>query len=368
MKKLFIANCTALAAYPSPDVKIWGEIYNLLAANASLVDRSGKLTVPFHFELYEKFKLPTDLNGFTSTYEDCCNQRVEELLQIQAREQVPIALFYSGGVDSTLMLISFAKVLGKELRHKVKVFLSSDSIKENPKFYYSFVRKNCSIDSSEKFSYLFDGSHIIVGGEHNDQLFGSDLIGEICKTKAFDEVKRPYSRKYITDFFIQRGVHSDAANVWYDLLSEHAKGAPCAIETVFDFFWWLNFVFKWQTVYFRMLLRTNKEQHRFINQKFIDNFYHHFFSTPAFQKWAMLNKSQKIGDTWRSYKFHAKELIYEFNQDRDYLENKAKAGSLSRLFLQKNTAIALTSDYQFLFDLQPEEFYNPVNSFTQHPN
>lgn len=363
MRKLFIANCSALAAYPRPDVRRWGGIYNLLAPNASLVDRSGRLKVPFNFELHEKFKLPTDLHGHTLTYEDCCNLRVQEILAIQERAQVPIALFYSGGVDSTLVLISFAKVLGKELFSRVKVFLSSDSIKENPNFYYSFVRKHCTIDSSEKFSYLFDGSHIIVGGEHNDQLFGSDLIGEICRRQSFNEIKRPYTPKFITDFFISRGMDAETANVWFDHISAHAKGAPCAIETVFDFFWWFNFVFKWQAVYFRMLLRINKEQHHFINQQFIDTYYHHFFSTSDFQKWSMLNQSLKIGDSWRSYKQHAKELIFEFNHDQDYLENKAKAGSLSRLFLQKNTAIAMTSDYEFLYDLDPEDFYNPDNSF-----
>jgi hypothetical protein len=239
-----------------------------------------------------------------------------------------------------------------------------DSIKENPNFYYSFIREHCRIESSEKFSYLFDGSHILVGGEHNDQLFGSDAIAKITRFAFFDNVTRPYSRRFITGFFKLLGMGKEAAHLWFDIISGHAKRAPCQVETVFDFFWWLNFVFKWQAVHFRMLLRVNRELHRNINGQFLDSFYHHFFSSTDFQKWSMVNKDLKIRDSWKSYKFHAKELIYEFNKDRDYLENKAKMGSLFRLFLEKSTAAGLTTDYEFLSDLDPQEFYNAENAFT----
>src|SRR5262249_8038965 len=156
---------------------------------------------PFKFKLYDKFRLPTDLHGFKATYEECCLRRAQELLDLQDRVRVPIALFYSGGIDSTLVLISFARLLGARLKARVRVFLSVNSINENPNFYYSFVRKHCRIESSEKFSYLFDGSHIIVGGEHNDQLFGSDIIGKIAKQKSFAEINGKYTRAFIIEFF-----------------------------------------------------------------------------------------------------------------------------------------------------------------------
>jgi len=361
--KLLAANVGSLVSYPSSDVKVWSDIYKFLPMNASLVDRAGIVTMPFRFEPYKKFMLPVDLDGFAATYEDCCNRRVQELLELQDRQGVPIALFYSGGIDSTLVLISFAKILGAELRSRVKVFLSVDSIRENPSFYYRFVRKNCDIESSEKFPYLFDGSHIIVGAEHNDQLFGADVVNKIARFTSFEEVKRPYNREFVTGVFRLQGMQKLAANAWFDVISEHARRAPCPVETVFDLFWWLNFVFKWQSVYFRMVLRINKELHGNINQRFLDTFYNHFFSTVEFQKWAMVNTDLKIGDSWRSYKFQAKELIYEFNKDRDYLENKTKQGSLFRLFLERNMATALTTDYEFLSDLRPQELYNSANSF-----
>jgi hypothetical protein len=353
----------SLANSPGEDVKLWKGIYSIVGFNVSLVDRTGWLKLPFNFGLYEPFRLPTALNGFSASYEDCCDQRAQEILAIQQREQVPIALLYSGGIDSTLVLTSFAKLLGKELKDRVTVFMSTDSIKENPNFYYSFIRKNCRLDSSEKFSYVFDGSHIIVGGEHNDQLFGSDIIATITRARSFEDAQLPCSRENVTSFFRHEGMEPAAADVWFDLLSEHARGAPLEIKTIFDFFWWLNFIFKWQNVYFRMLLHVNRGHHHHINQGFVEKYYHHFFSAPAFQKWAMLNKDLKIKSSWKSYKFPAKEIINNFSQDRDYLENKVKVGSLCRLFVQKQRSVALTSDYEFLPAVNPADFYNPGNSF-----
>jgi hypothetical protein len=197
-------------------------------------------------------------------------------------------------------------------------------------------------------------------GRHNDQLFGSDIVG----TPPGVTSTMPAALHPRGDHRVQaEGMEQRAADTWFDLLSEHARRAPCAIETVFDFFWWLNFVFKWQNVYFRMLLRIHREHHGHINRAFIDKYYHHFYSSASFQKWAMLNKDLKVKNSWRSYKFLAKELIYDFNKDRDYFENKAKAGSLSRLFVQKRVASALTSDCEYLDQVDPAAFYNSENSF-----
>src|SRR5205814_5240866 len=125
----------------SPDARCWAQIYKLIAPNVVLVDRADEtVCTPFRFSLYEKFRLPTVLPDFRTTYEECCMRRAEELLALQDRVQVPIALFYSGGIDSTLVLVCLAKALGSQLKERVTVYLSVDSIGENPNFYDSFIR------------------------------------------------------------------------------------------------------------------------------------------------------------------------------------------------------------------------------------
>jgi hypothetical protein len=114
-----------------------------------------------------------------------------------------------------------------------------------------------------------------------------------------------------------------------------------------------------------MLLRVDREQQKRIDRRFVDTYFQHFFATAEFQKWSMANKDGKIGSTWKSYKLAAKKLIYEFNGDRDYFEHKVKSGSLYKLFLQKNTSVAMTTDFEFLTELVPAEFYVRENSFSR---
>jgi PP-loop superfamily ATP-utilizing enzyme len=49
-----------------------------------------------------------------------------------------ILLFYSGGIDSTFMVISFLKALSKQdVKDKLVIAMSLDAIHENPNFYHN---------------------------------------------------------------------------------------------------------------------------------------------------------------------------------------------------------------------------------------
>jgi hypothetical protein len=362
--ELYIANASSLLNEDAPDVRSWASIYHLIATNVSLVDRANILKVPFNFKIYAPFEFSHIGQADSLSYEACCDRRVRELLTLQDQLGVPIVLLYSGGIDSTLVLISFAKVLSPaQLLERVHVYMSNDSVLENPNFYYNFVRKHCTIRASEDFAAVLDGAHILVGGEHNDQLMGSDLVGKIARQHPFDVVHRPYTREFVTTFLTSVGLQTAAAHHWFDLLDLHIKTLNAPVETVFQFFWWLNFIFKWQAVHFRILLRMDKKRRHLITPQFCERYYHHFYSTDYFQRWSMDNPDLKIKDTWSSYKFVAKDLIYAFNKDQEYRDYKLKLGSLWRLFQQKDTAVGLSSDFGYLDALPVSQLYNPDNSF-----
>ncbi|SHN17666.1 hypothetical protein SAMN05192549_105169 [Duganella sacchari] len=362
--ELYIANAGSLLDYEAPEVRDWASIYNLIALNVSLVDRSNVIQVPFRFRIYPPFEFARIAEADSLSYEACCDRRARELLALQEDLGVPLAVLYSGGIDSTLVLISFAKVLSPaELRERVHVYMSNDSIVENPRFYYDFVRRHCTIRASEDFTSVLDGRHIMVGGEHNDQLFGSDIIGKIVQQQPFSVVHQPYRRDFLVNFFVSKGLPEAAAHHWFSLLDQHIRDTGAPVHSVFEFFWWLNFIFKWQSVYFRILLRVDKAQRSRIDQQFCNRYYHHFYSPAYFQKWSMTHPELKIQDSWASYKFTAKDLIYEFNKDADYRRDKIKIGSLSRLFLQKDTAVGLSSEFAYLDSLRGPDLYQPDNSF-----
>ena len=90
---------------------------------------------------------------------------------------------------------------------------------------------------------------------------------------------------------------------------------------------------------------------------------HHFYSPACFQRWSTENPDLKIKETWASYKFTAKNLLHDFNKDDDCRDHKLKKGSLSRLFLQRDTAVGLNSDFLFLGSLDRNGLYQQNNSF-----
>lgn len=367
MRQLLISKCDALFDENKKDTQMWSEIYNVINLNVSLVDRCEYVSVPYKFKLYEKFRMPTDLRAFDLTYEQCCEKRAWEMIGLSRSTGKPIALFYSGGIDSTLMLISFIKILSeKELRERIVVCLTPLSIYENPEFYYNTVRKKCTIQSSMHFTNMFNKKYLVLGGEHNDQLFGSDVLAQVLSFKSFDYLLQPYEKDFIVDFFIKKGLSKDAATMWFDLIDDHIKNAaPCEVKTVYDFFWWLNFCFKWQCVYFRMLVRISPLDRHLIDQDFVDNHFYHFYSSTYFQKWSMLNRTDKIQSDWKSYKLISKKLIYDFDKNDEYFKNKTKRGSLSYLFRQVSVPEALTDNYEFLDKVNPAEFYLEKNSFNK---
>lgn len=367
MRNLFIARTNHILEIDRPDIKQWGSISKMIGLNVSMVDRTGYLKMPVNFAIYQGFDMPS-INSVTNlSYEECCDLRALEIIKMSDNMNKPIKVMYSGGIDSTLVLISLMKHIPQnELQDKLVVSLSLDSINENPNFYFNYIRNNLKIVSSDNFGESLDSTHLIVGGEHNDQLFGSDLVGKIYRSYDFTKINEPYSRNYIVGWFEKNRIDSVFANRWFDLIDDQIKTVnKCQIITNFDFFWWLNFCFKWQTVFFRILTRLDKTIRSSINQKVIDENFIHFYSSIEFQRWSMMNPEKKIITDWKDYKFESKKLIYEFNNDYDYFKNKVKIGSLYRLFVQHDSVEAITTDWDFIEErnFNPEEFYNPNNSF-----
>lgn len=361
---LYIANAQELKNLNKSDVTKWISVFDMIGTGTSLVDRLDYVKMPYRFNIYEPFKMPRSLENFSYSYSDCCLERAEELLNLSRQTGKQLVLLYSGGIDSTTVVTSFMKLLNpQELKNKVVVALTIDSINENPDFYYNHIRHKCNITSSEQLTSFFNKDTIVVGGEHNDQLFGSDILLKMYYYMTSDNFHQSYNRDFIVGW-MSRHMDAGHANFWYDLLDDHIKkAAPCEVTTNYHFFWWYNFCFKWQNVYFRMLTMLDGERQQVIDHGYLKTNYQQFFNSTSFQKWSMLNHDKKIGNSWRDYKLEAKKFIYDYNKDKNYLDYKIKIGSLVNLFIQKKTTSAITSDLKFITAKEIESYYDPDNSF-----
>lgn len=358
-KKLLVAQ-TRVLDIDKPDVKSWIEILKGLSSmGVDLVDRLDIIKLPYNFHNY--FPMPTNLHGFNKSFTEVCVERAKEYLELNKKLKKPILVLWSGGIDSTTVLVSF--ILAGATRNELIVCLNNFSIQENFNFYYKFIRNRFDTITSEGICDYITGNYIMVGGEHNDQIFGTEILGKVYLHLGIDFLFQPANEVNVKKVFTMGNMYDESKNIWYDLLQNHSKHAPTEIRTIFDFFWWYNFSIKWQTVFFRILLRTNIQNRNVVNDEFVRNYYHQFFVGENIQKWAILNPDKKIGKTWQSYKLAAKELIYDFDKNKDYFSYKVKYGSLSRVFRHRQLAQGLTSDYEFIDNLNPLDFYNSNNSF-----
>ena len=308
------------------------------------VDRTGEFN-PLNM-MYEP--IPTT-NNFNMTFEDCCMDAAINLWKMGK----PIELFWSGGIDSSGALIALLET--KSDNDVLNIRYTKDSIEEFPLMWEKMVKgtndplpyKDMLVES------LFNDSSVIkVTGECGDQCFGSDALHANLDKHTDDwesiftwEAEELLSR-YPTDLMatMTEEKFEEKRENLAEVLFTHVDYAPIEIKTIFDLFWWMNFCFKWQDVDVRMVLTYSKTPHW---QSTIS-----FFNTENFQRWSIVNHSEKHSGTWETYKQPAKEYINKYVKDEDYRESKTKEPSLIKILRG-----AANNDYDY--DYRRKQRANP---------
>ena len=285
--------------------------------SAPLIDRTATLDAGIEFEVLDPLG---DFSKTEKSFAEICAQRAEFICEKAAAENRKIQILWSGGIDSTLALVSVYKELEKRGKlNALEVLLSKESIAEYPAFFRDVIEPKLKYILFAPPIYDFlDEKKIILTGEHGDQLFGSDKAQHFVMT---NQAFRPFEE--MLPLVIARKLGSaKSVDRIISYLAPQIEKSPVKIETLFDFLWWMNFSLKWQHVSLRMFY--SEEDKRFS----LDENFMHFFSAKDFQNWSISNHALKIKRTWKSYKYIAKECIFDFHRDEDYLVNKEKEQSL----------------------------------------
>jgi hypothetical protein len=277
------------------------------------------------------------------TWQECCHHRAEELLRLNRDQYL---LSWSGGIDSTVMLVAMLEVWPEEALKRTKVWMSHSSFYENPAFFDQFVsRFSLASSMAEVSEDLLSGDTLLVTGELGDQLFGSDIMGPAAEALGDGVLRRNYqdwAAKVIDCWNRIPG----SGNALFERFEPIVAECPFPVRTVFDFFWWFNFSQKWQHVKFRFMEDRSWNLNARYGEKVL-----HFFDTPDFQRWSIANHDMKIGKGWSSYKHAAKEYIFAFTKNReDLLLRKVSSLPLRTFLVEKR--IAITAD---LTAVQKEE-------------
>ncbi|MDP6344371.1 MAG: hypothetical protein QF578_17200 [Alphaproteobacteria bacterium] len=282
------------------------------------IDRSHTLAPPgLRMEVADPIP---DAAGFTAHFDDVCLARAEQILD----EDREIAVFWSGGIDSTTALSALLMQAAPADRARLHVFLRPRSIGEYPEFFAAHVRdlphtvitghgaNAFQAGPSRTFSSDVGpvlgqqaSEKLVVTGEHGDQVFGSIKLAENPEW-----IGQPPDR-YLND---------PAFDGFRDDIERLNAACPVPIGDIDTMLWWWNFAVKWQEISYRSLADL-RDPSSFRNIR-------HFFQTDDFQKWSIANPDLKIRDSLASYKWPAKDFIYAFAGDADYRDHKVKVGSL----------------------------------------
>ena len=268
-------------------------------------------------------------NNWNKSFADVVCERAEEIWDMDK----PVRLWWSGGIDSTTALVAFLKTMNSHTDLLI-VYMSVESIKENPNMY-ELLLKLCETgwsglnveiqwnDASNIFDFKnFSDGSINVTGEPGDPCWGTYVVEH-----HIDDLNKPWQDIFEWEdsnlIYREDDYRCDYHRPKFIEFAENfAKKCPFEVKNAFDFTWWVAFALKWQWIATRIYPKIPNPS----------NWYNliGFYNCDILQIWSIVNHDLKHKGTWKTYKWPAKEFIYNYNKDADYRDHKVKEKSLPR--------------------------------------
>lgn len=366
MKNLLIYNPIYFKGLENKeDFAAWRAMYGVtLAITAPYIDRTGVIQFPIKTDIPQENIMPEFDNNFNLSYSDCGMKQAEKIYNDAESKNLPIYIFWSGGIDSSMVLVSFIEFKGLDYaRKRIKIVLTPESIIENPYMYYDFILPYFDIISGEHIDSIMSKDKIIVTGELNDQLIGSDVMRDFISFKGTTDTFTSWKESEIERYFYQhKKMPEHHASIWANILSTCVRSAQCPVYDYWDFFWYITFSCKWMYVKHRLLVYADPKSVEYESYQEFDFYQRAFYDSVEFQQWSMNNPDKKHQNSWDSHKWFPRKLVSEFLKRPEYLK-KLKNGSLWNLAVSKHRANAIDCDLNMYETIDTIQWYEENNSF-----
>ena len=288
------------------------------APSGDINDRTCTVRQPWRLYQDRSWIMPT---GHLSL-DQCFKTRVSELMSTNQK----LNLMWSGGIDSTAMLVGF-------LNHcdnlsQIRIICSTASMKENP-FFYLLLEKNQLIEIVDfgGDTYLhqnFDGLFISADG--------ADDITASLDWSFIEEVGYDGLQKSWKDLFFNKTNSVEFVN----FCESYFQHAGRDIISVLDARWWFYTACKIQKFPRRQAGLLQEHQPFAIG----------FFDCYEFEHYTFYNIDQIIPNKdYSSYKQFLKDYIYKYDQNNDYYTQKQKENSKQTTLYKNKKMILQSSQY-----------------------
>lgn len=340
------------------------------------IRRHGVWSDPWETSIEQNLIMPDYDNNFKETFEDVTDNRANDIKKLIHSTDKNIILFYSGGIDSTVCLVSILKNFNSEELKKFKVSMSFDSIIENPIFYQKFIKDKIQIIDTMKFKYtdhVDSENAVCITADLGDFIYGTELgvklypqITNFAKklgitdsienlTLKISSSDTHYSRykdilisyfnsnlengmRNFSQYYIPNNLKIISENdkkfgeLFYEKIHKNIISSKVPVYTLHDFFWWsmFNMRFTWGALRPGMNYGTHDNMKKTIQEGIVN-----WYGSKKYQLWSMNNNNngEKInGSLQTSYKWASRKYIYQFDKNEWYLKNKMKMPSMPTVY------------------------------------
>lgn len=286
-------------------------------------------------------QLLSDEMSFETTIESIADQFCQTISQTNLTPY----FFWSGGIDSTSILVSILKVANSEVLSKLVIVCSHESIQENAYLYYKYIDQKIQVLELGKFSITQDNYDkvLILDGEGAGSIVGWRGLTRLANYKLFDFLDSDWrASKDLTK--IIPGSNSFVI----ELIIESIKYSQVPIITVYDFIWWYGFNYVIEDmvltkmIAYTQALTPAQSKHLFYNGMF------RFYTHPLMQQWSMASLRQRREKIRISHKWHQKNYIYQFDRNDLWFSYKKQQSSYGNEFYQlaySPSLIAIDKDW-----------------------
>jgi hypothetical protein len=242
------------------------------------------------------------------TIQELFYNRATDIIRHAGNKKIAVA--WSGGIDSTAILVEFLKLLPND---RLIVLMNDYSIHEYPEFYARYIDGKIEQKLFDLYNDNFMDSFIdecvIVTGALFDQTMGDSLYHALTE----DDLRTTKTEFMNSINEYSRGMYSALFN-----------SCPRNLETLKDIYWWQCYTLNYQNEEMIWLLLSEKLKLEYNLFHFCtdSDWNDYAVSTPSEIKWP--------GYKQKDYKILLKNHIYEFTGDSYYLDTKQKVFSWRR--------------------------------------
>ncbi len=355
------------------DLPAGGRFYfNLARATGmeSYIFRNGIWSDPFETSIEPQFSMPSYNSNFNLSFSEVSDLRAADIKELINSTDRPIMIQWSGGIDSTVAIVSLIKNLTKQELERITVSMSGDTALENPHFFNKFIKDKIKIVDSESLLYndykekynayciCADTGDCIFGAELGNKLyprmkFIQDDIDTLYQSVSSKDVEYSVYKDIIIQHFNNNLKNSVATlkqqlvldksigeflpgdetfgEMFYEKIVKNVNTSNVPIHSLHDFFWWTIFNGR----YLHCALRAPVTYSIGINKEsLINDCVIQWYNTDEYQLWSMTNNNngEKLtGPIQGLYKTAAKNYIFEFDKDEWYHIHKIKIISLPNI-------------------------------------